>query len=86
MGLNLAWMPLFFGLRRPVEATLDVFALLGINSYLAYTWATAIDQTAGLLLLPYVAWLGFASYLSFGTGYLNGWDLRDEALGVKKNK
>lgn len=56
---------------------MDVAALLGINSYLAYLWGTAVDKTAGLLLVPYVAWLGFATYLSAGTGYLNNWDLRD---------
>ncbi|KAK3383252.1 peripheral-type benzodiazepine receptor [Lasiosphaeria ovina] len=75
LGLNLAWMPLFFGLRRPVEATVDVLALLGINGYLAYLWGSSVDSTAGWLLVPYVAWLGFATYLSAGTGYLNNWDL-----------
>lgn len=77
LGLNLAWMPLFFGLRRPVEATIDCAALLGINGYLAWLWGTQVDSTAGWLLVPYVCWLGFATYLSAGTGYLNGWDLRD---------
>ncbi|KAK0734020.1 TspO/MBR-related protein [Lasiosphaeria miniovina] len=75
LELNLAWMPLFFGLRRPVEATIDVLALLGINGYLAYLWGSSVDSTAGWLLVPYVAWLGFATYLSAGTGYLNNWDL-----------
>ncbi|KAK0731763.1 TspO/MBR family-domain-containing protein [Lasiosphaeris hirsuta] len=87
LGLNLAWMPLFFGLRRPVEATVDAVALFGVNAYLAYLWGTSVDATAGWLLVPYVAWLGFASYLSFGTGYLNGWDLRDpETKGKGKGK
>jgi len=45
LGLNLAWMPLFFGLGRPVAATLDVLALLGINAYLAYEWATAVTAS-----------------------------------------
>ncbi|KAK4039283.1 TspO/MBR family-domain-containing protein [Parachaetomium inaequale] len=75
LGLNLAWMPLFYGLNRPVLATLDAAALLGINSYLAWLWGSRVDKVAGWLLAPYVAWLGFATYLSFGTGYLNDWDL-----------
>ena len=54
-----------------------VAALLGINLYLAYLWGTVLDKTAGLLLVPYVSWLGFATYLSAGTGYLNNWDLRN---------
>lgn len=77
LGLNLAWMPLFFGLRRPVEATADIVVLLGTNAYLAWLWGTQVDETAGWLLVPYLAWLSFATYLSAGTGYLNGWDLRD---------
>jgi translocator protein len=77
-------MPLFFGLRRPVEATVDIVALLGINGYLAYLWGS-VDRVAGLLLVPYVAWLGFATYLSAGVGHLNGWDLSEgKAEGDKK--
>lgn len=68
-------MPLFYGLGRPVLATLDAAALFGVNGYLAWLWGTKVDRVAGWLLAPYVAWLGFATYLSFGTGYLNGWDL-----------
>ncbi len=75
LGLNLAWMPLFYGLNRPILATLDAFALLGINGYLAWLWGTKVDRVSGWLMAPYVAWLGFATYLSYGTGYLNNWDL-----------
>jgi benzodiazapine receptor len=75
LGLNLAWMPLFYGLNQPVLATIDAAALVGINSYLAWLWGSKVDEVAGWLLVPYVGWLGFATYLSFGTGYLNGWDL-----------
>ncbi|KAG6010151.1 hypothetical protein E4U54_008423 [Claviceps lovelessii] len=75
LGLNLAWMPLFFGAKRPVEAAVDIVALLGLNGYLAYVWGS-IDEVAGWLQVPYLGWLGFASYLCVGTGYLNGWDLR----------
>ncbi|KAL1844258.1 hypothetical protein VTJ49DRAFT_2315 [Mycothermus thermophilus] len=75
LGLNLAWMPLFYGLNRPILATADAGLLFGINAYLAWLWGTKVDAVSGWLLAPYVAWLGFATYLSFGTGYLNGWDL-----------
>ena len=75
LGLNLAWMPLFYGLNRPILATLDAAALFGINGYLAWLWGTKVDAVSGWLLAPYVAWLGFATYLSYGTGYLNAWDL-----------
>ena len=72
LGLNLAWMPLFFVLRRPREATADLVALLGVNAYLTRVW-WAVDRTAAWCMVPYVAWLGFATYLSAGAGYLNGW-------------
>ncbi|KAF1736708.1 Translocator [Beauveria bassiana] len=83
LGLNLAWMPLFFGARRPVEATADLVALLGLNGWLAYTWS-AIDETAAWLQLPYLGWLAFATYLSAGAGYLNDWDMSDKALEARK--
>lgn len=84
LALNLAWTPLFFVLGRPAEATVDILALLGLNGYLAYVWGR-VDRTAGLLQLPYLAWLGFATYLCAGSGYLNGWDIR-EGKGEDKGK
>jgi len=62
-------MPLFFGMGRPVEATADIVALTGIASYLAYIWAQ-VDPVAGYLLVPYVAWLGYATYLSVSRAFV----------------
>jgi benzodiazapine receptor len=56
-------MPLFFTLHRPVEATLDIVALLGTTGYLTYTWSK-VDKVAAYAIAPYLAWLGFATYLS----------------------
>lgn len=83
LGLNLAWMPLFFGLRRPIEATVDIIALLGLNAYLTYLWGS-VDRVAGWCLVPYLGWLGFGAYLSAGAGYLNNWDLGDK--GTSKDE
>jgi translocator protein len=41
--------------------------------YLTYIWGQ-VDEVAGWTLVPYLGWLGFATYLSAGTGYLNNWD------------
>lgn len=83
--LNFAWTPLFFVFQRPIEATVDIVALLGLNSYLAYTWGQ-VDRVAGLLQLPYLGWLGFATYLCAGAGYLNNWDLSDKGDDKGKGK
>ncbi len=63
LGLNLIWMPLFFGLKRPVEATVDIVALTGVTAYLTYIWS-GVDTVAAWGMVPYLGWLGFATYLS----------------------
>lgn len=75
--LNLAWTPLFFGVKKPVAASADIIALTGTVGYLAYLWGQ-VDETSGWLLAPYLAWLGFANYLCHGAGYLNGWDFSEK--------
>ncbi|OAA49285.1 translocator protein [Metarhizium rileyi] len=77
LGLNLAWMPLFFVAKRPIEASFDIVALIGLNGYLAYLWGS-IDEVAGWCQAPYLGWLGFATYLCVGAGHLNGWDIREK--------
>jgi translocator protein len=72
--LNLIWMPLFFGFKRPIEATVDIVALTGLTGYMTYVWGQ-VDEVAGWCLVPYIGWLSFATYLCAGAGYLNNWDL-----------
>ena len=74
LALNLIWMPLFFRYKRPIAATVDILALTGLTGYLTYVWG-GVDEVAGYALVPYLGWLGFASYLTIGVGYLNDWDL-----------
>ncbi|KAL1896197.1 hypothetical protein Cpir12675_002904 [Ceratocystis pirilliformis] len=73
LGLNVIWMPLFFVAHRPIEATVDIVSLVGINSCLVYTMGQ-LDTISGWCMVPYVAWLGFASYLCAGAGVLNDWN------------
>ena len=77
LALNLIWMPLFFRLKRPIEATVDIVALTGTVGYLTYVWGQ-VDEIAGWALVPYLSWLGFATYLSAGAGYLNNWSFADK--------
>jgi benzodiazapine receptor len=79
LGLNLIWMPLFFGLKRPIAATVDIALLTGTVGYLTYIWGQ-VDSGAGWALAPYLGWLVFASYLTVGVGHLNDWDLKGKEV------
>ena len=67
--LNLLWTPVFFGLY-PVLGTPALWIAFGIIVALAVAVAVTvlyfgpISRTAGLLLLPYFAWVVFASSLN----------------------
>lgn len=63
LGLNLIWMPLFFRLKRPIEATVDSVILTGTVGYLTYIWSQ-VDSVAAWSIAPYLGWLSFATYLS----------------------
>ena len=59
-ALNALWTPLFFGLLRPGWALAEILVLLiAILATLRAFWR--VDRPAGLLLLPYAAWVGFAT-------------------------
>jgi tryptophan-rich sensory protein len=61
--LNFAWSAAFFGAGEILVALVDVVAL--ILAILATTIAFwQIDRTAGLLMLPYLAWVAFATVLN----------------------
>jgi translocator protein len=67
--LNLAWTPMFFGLY-PVFGTVALWLAFAIIVALAVAIAAAIlhfgpiSRIAGLLMLPYLAWVVFASTLN----------------------
>lgn len=64
LSLNLLWSILFFGLRSPRFALLDIAALWGtITAWLAAS--ARINRWTTLLIFPYLAWVSFASYLNF---------------------
>ncbi|PNI07124.1 tryptophan-rich sensory protein [Arthrobacter sp. AFG7.2] len=68
--LNLAWTPVFFGLYPALGTAALWLALAIILALIAAVTVTVIyfgpiSRTAGLLLLPYIAWLVFASSLNW---------------------
>ncbi|AKI99970.1 tryptophan-rich sensory protein [Archangium gephyra] len=63
LGFNALWSPLFFGKHRQREALADI-AALGV-SLAAYTAvARKVDTGAAWMMVPYLAWVGFASALN----------------------
>ncbi len=70
LALNLAWSALFFGLRKPGLALVDIVLLWG--AILATTIAFAgVSTVAAGLLLPYLAWVAFAAALNAAIVRLN---------------
>jgi tryptophan-rich sensory protein len=70
LALNLGWSILFFGLHRIGSALTEILVLdVSIVITLAALWR--VDRTAGLLLVPYLAWSLFASYLCWQVWALN---------------
>ncbi|KAM8718121.1 hypothetical protein ACLKA7_004774 [Drosophila subpalustris] len=70
LALNWAWTPIFFGKHSIKGGLIDIVALTataGACGVLFYR----VNKTAGLLFLPYMAWLGFATALNYAVLKLN---------------
>jgi benzodiazapine receptor len=70
LGLNAAWPWVFFGERRPDLALACAVALwLAILATLLAFWR--VSRGAAVLMLPYLAWVGFAVALNLAIWRLN---------------
>ena len=68
--LNIGWSLLFFGLQRIDLALVEIVILLGaIIANTIIFWR--VDRVAGLLFVPYVAWVAFATILNSALWLLN---------------
>jgi tryptophan-rich sensory protein len=68
--LNAAWSPLFFGLHRPGVALVEILALwLAVTLTIRAFWR--VRRTAALLMVPYWAWVGFATGLNAALWWMN---------------
>jgi benzodiazapine receptor len=68
--LNALWSYLFFGLHRPGLAFFEILALWSLAVVVAVLFWREV-RSAGVLMVPYVLWVGFASYLNFALWRLN---------------
>jgi tryptophan-rich sensory protein len=68
--LNALWSHLFFGQHRPDLAFFEIAVLwVAILAVVVSFWR--MDRVAGALMLPYLAWVGFAAVLNFVLWRLN---------------
>lgn len=70
LALNALWSVLFFALRNPLLALIEIVVLWFMIYETWYRFKT-IDKTASLLLVPYLAWVSFAAVLNAGIWWLN---------------
>lgn len=68
--LNALWTPLFFGMHRPGLAFAEIILLwLALAATLVSFWR--VRKLAGVLLMPYLAWVSLAAALNFAIWRLN---------------
>jgi len=70
LATNFAWTYLFFGLQSPALALADI-VVLDVTLVLLIPRFCRARPPAGALLIPYLLWVLFATYLNFGILMLN---------------
>lgn len=70
LGLNLGWSVLFFGMNLIGAALVEMIALLAAIVVTAMLFARR-DRWAGVMLVPYVVWVGYALVLNASIWRLN---------------
>lgn len=68
--LNFLWSPVFFGMQN-IGLALFVIILLDIFTVLTARKFYKASKIAGLILIPYILWLLYATYLNAGYFILN---------------
>ncbi|SDZ14687.1 TspO and MBR related proteins [Tindallia californiensis] len=70
LALNFLWPYLYFTLGLRGVAAIEILVLwlaIGLCTWLFFR----IDALAGWLMVPYLLWVTFATYLNIATWYLN---------------
>lgn len=68
--LNAVWSPLFFGLKQPGIALIDIALLWGAIAWTMFMFKKH-SISALILLIPYFLWVTFATILNFEIWRLN---------------
>ena len=70
LALNAAWTIIFFGLRNPFLAFLEIIVLWVFILVIIYRF-WQIDKRSGYLLIPYLLWVTIAMSLNYNIWRLN---------------
>ena len=70
LALNALWSYLFFGLRNPTLAGIEI-VILWLMIFETYVKFSKINKIAGYLFIPYLLWVSFATVLNAGIWWLN---------------
>ena len=70
LGLNMLWSILFFGLKSPFLALIEII-VLWIAIFLTILKSLRVSKLAGVLLIPYLIWVSFAAGLNYSIWTLN---------------
>jgi len=68
--LNLLWSAVFFGLKAPLAAFIEIIALW-VFIWLTIKQFKKVSKTAAWLLVPYLCWVSFATLLTLSIWVLN---------------
>ncbi len=68
--LNATWSMIFFGMKNPGLALVDIIALW-LSIFLTIKTFYKISKLAGRLFVPYLVWVSFASILNLFIVFLN---------------
>lgn len=70
LGLNILWSVLFFGLRSPFLAFIEII-VLWVFIALSIMKFYMISKNAAYLLVPYILWVSFAAFLNYSIWIIN---------------
>lgn len=71
LGINALWSIIFFVLKLRLFAFIWIILLdIAVVIYILTLYKR--DKTAGLLQIPYLVWISFATYLNYAVYLLNG--------------
>ena len=70
LALNLGWSVVFFGLQKIGAAVATIF-VLDVGVIVTTLAFRTVDRAAALLMMPYLAWVAFATVLNIAIWRLN---------------